>query len=72
MKAGEDQTQFWSGFHLVYKPTETVYFSLEEIKCKFLLYPNHQETFVALDYSRPTTPYIPIVPCGSSSSNTCL
>jgi len=28
MEAGEDQTQFWSGFHLVHKPTETVYFNL--------------------------------------------
>lgn len=62
-EAGEDQTQFWSGSHLVYKPNETVYFNLEEIKHKVLLYPNHEETFVVLDYSCPTTPYIPIVPC---------
>lgn len=63
MEGGEDQTQFWSGFHLVQKPTETVYFKISEIKRKVLLYPNHEETFVVLDYSRPTTPYTPIVPC---------
>ena len=52
MEDGEDQTQFWSSFHLVHKPTETMYFKLSEIKRKVLLYPNHEETFVVLDYSR--------------------
>ena len=62
MEDGEVQTEFWSGFHLVQKPIETVYFKLNEIKCKVLPYLNHEEIFVVVDYSRPT-PCIPIVPC---------
>jgi len=64
MEDGEVQTQFWSGFHFVQKPTETIFLRLNEIKRKVMLYPNNEEeNFVVLDYSRPTTPYIPIVPC---------
>ncbi|KAL9966452.1 hypothetical protein ACROYT_G024530 [Oculina patagonica] len=60
MEDGEVQTKFWSGFHLVQNPTETIFLRLDEIKRKVMLYPNH---FVVLDYSRPTTPCTPIVPC---------
>ena len=65
MEDGVVQTKFWSGFLLVQKPTETIFFRLSEIKRKVMLYPNDgEETFVVLDYSRPTTPhYTPLVPC---------
>lgn len=64
MEDGEVQTKFWSGFHLVQKPTETIFLRLNEIKRKVMLYPNHEEeNFVVLDYSRPTTLCTPIVPC---------
>ena len=65
MEEGVVQTKFWSGFLLVQKPTETIFFRLREIKRKVMLYPNDGgETFVVLDYSRPTTPhYTPLVPC---------
>ena len=43
MEDGEVQTQFWSGFHFVQKPTETIFLRLNEIKRKVMLYPNNEE-----------------------------
>lgn len=64
MEDGEVQTQFWSGFHFVQNPTETIFLRLNEINRKVMLYPNHEEeNFLVLDYSRPTSPCTPIVPC---------
>ena len=59
MEDGEVQTQFWSTFNLVQKPTATIYIKLGEIKHKVLLYPNEEDNFVVLDYSRPHHPLYP-------------
>lgn len=65
MEDGEVQTNYWSGFPLVQKPTADIYLKLEEIKRKVMLYPNHDgENFVVLDYFRSSSlHYTPIVPC---------